>query len=108
MYARLINFTFEPSVTHDQAHDMYQDLVKQFQATHGCCGYSLMLMSNARHGVTLTYWDDAEAASAAGERILPMIIERMRDLLTEPPEILGYEVIDHVMIDQDRDDSPNR
>ncbi len=104
MYARMINLTFDETVTHDQAHALYQDLVAEFRAIDGFRGCAFMLMPSARRGVTITYWDDAERASRGGERALPMMIERMKGLLAEPPEIVGYEVVDQFMIDPHQHD----
>ncbi len=60
MYARLIHLSFAEDVTHDRAHELYQDLVKEFRRIDGCCGYAFMLMSDAHRGLTLTFWDDAD------------------------------------------------
>ncbi len=98
MYARLIKLCFKQTVSHDEAHALYQDLINEFRRIEGFRGYSFMLMPTSRRGLTLTFWDDATSASAGGERVLPTIVERMGDLLSEAPEISGYEVIDHVMI----------
>ncbi len=98
MYARLINLTFKQSVSHDEAHALYQNMVSEFRRIEGFRGYSFMLMPSSRKGLTLTFWDDATCASAGGEQVLPTIVGQMGDLLAEAPEITGYEVIDHVMI----------
>lgn len=97
MYARLISLCFNEDVSHDRAHDLNRRLVEEFRAVDGFSGYTFLLMPTARRGMTLTYWDDADSASKAGEQILPMIMDEMRDLLIEPPEITGYEVIDREM-----------
>lgn len=99
MYARLISLCFNEDVSHDRAHDLNRRLVEEFRGVDGFSGFTFLLMSTARRGMTLTYWDDADSASKAGERILPMIMDEMRDLLIEPPEIAGYEVIDREMIE---------
>ncbi len=99
VYARLINLTFGESVPHDKAHEVFRQLVKEYRNIDGFRGYAFMLMSTDRRGTALTYWDDADSASRAGERILPLMMELMRGLLAEPLEILGYEVIDQLMID---------
>jgi heme-degrading monooxygenase HmoA len=98
MYARLIQLVFNENVTPDQAHQLYQNLIAEFRGVPGFRGCSLMLMNNARRGLTITYWDDADCASRAGERVLPTMIEQAPDLSTEPPEITGYEVIDHQFV----------
>lgn len=99
MYARLINLSFGSDVAHDQAHALYQALLQEFRGVDGFRGCNFMLMANARRGLILTFWDDERSASAAGERVLPRIVERMRGLLAEAPEVTGYEVIDHLMFD---------
>ncbi len=101
MYARLIQLCFKQTVSHDQAHALYQELINECRRIDGFRGYSFMLMPSSRRGLTLTFWDDATCASAGGEQVLPTIIERMGDLLSEAPEITGYEVVDHVMIHPD-------
>lgn len=103
MYARLINLSFQQTVAHEDAHGLYQDLVTLFRQIEGFRGYSFMLMPNARRGVILTLWDDAACATQGGEVVMPMICERMSDLLAEAPDVTGYEVIDHVMIEAEDD-----
>jgi len=102
MYARLIKLCFKQTVSHDEAHRLYQDLISECRHIDGFRGYSFMLMPRSRRGLTLTYWDDAGCASAGGEQVLPTIVECMGDLLAEAPEVTGYEVVDHVMINPDQ------
>ncbi len=99
VYARLINLKFGESVPHDKAHEVFRQLVDESRTIDGFRGYVFMLMSADRRGTTLTYWDDADSASKAGELILPLMIELLHGLLAEPPEILGYEVVDYLMLD---------
>ncbi len=99
MYARLIRLTFGEDVTHDEAHALYKELSDECRQVEGFRGCTFLLMPNARRGLTVTYWADAERATEAGERVLPTMLQRMSGLLAEAPEITGYEVIEQFMLD---------
>lgn len=99
MYVRLITFHPRPDVTAEDAREIYRELIEILQDLEGFCGCSLLLNEETRRGISVTYWDDAATAERAGEVSLPVLLERVSELVESPPDVSGYEVLDHRMQD---------
>lgn len=95
MYVRMITYHMKPDVTRDVATTTYNDILGTLREQNGFQGSALLLDEEARTAISLTYWLDEGCAGKAGERLLPTLFERTTDLSDRPPEITGYELVDH-------------
>jgi hypothetical protein len=94
MYARSITFRSRPGVTSEQASVIYHKLTKIVSGEDGYLGSTFMMNMETNHAVSLTFWRDRDSGAAAGPKVLPMLLVKVRQLVVGPPEINGYDVIE--------------
>lgn len=95
MYVRMITYHMKPDVSRDVVTTTYDNILGTLREQNGFQGSALLLDEDARTAISLTYWHDEGCAGKAGEQLLPTLFERTSDLSDRPPEITGYELIDH-------------
>ncbi len=95
MYVRMITYHMKPEVGRDVASSTYNEILDTVRKQNGFQGSALLLDEEARTAISLTYWLDEGCAGKAGENLLPILFERTTELSDRPPEITGYDVIDH-------------
>ena len=59
-----------------------------------------MMNPETGHAISLTFWRDRKCATDAGPTVLPMLLVKVHALVIAPPEISGYEVIEHALAPQ--------
>jgi hypothetical protein len=94
MYARSITFRSRPGVTPQQASVIYHELTKIVSGEDGYLGSTFMMNMEMNQAISLTFWRDRESGAAAGPKVLPMLLVKVRQLVVGPPEISGYDVIE--------------
>ena len=95
MYARMLSVRLAAECERDQVNSGYEDIVALLRKQNGFRGSVLLHDKDARTAVVMTYWLDEECAGEAGEAALPALYSHMAGLTDWPPEITGYEVLDH-------------
>lgn len=95
MYVSTISFCAKPDVSNEQTMEIYHALTAELRRLDGLQGSSLLLSENTHRGMAVFYWADAKAARAGGEHGMPLLLERVHDLVTEPPHVSGYELVHH-------------
>ena len=94
MYARVISYHARPQITTDDATAMYRQIISVLERVEGFLG-SVFLMNESTHrAVSITWWRDGACAAEGGRKSLPLLMQ-IGDLVETPPEIAGYDVIDH-------------
>ena len=93
MYVRVISYSFPPSVTVEQAEAIYGDMMKLTESLPGFQGLSLLINEETRQAISLSYWEDQASATEAGAVILPLLMERTKDLVSQPPEVTGFDLV---------------
>jgi|GEM_PF-3800102 len=94
MYVRSISFRARPGVTAQQASVIYHELTTIVSEADGYLGSTFMMNAETRQAISLTFWRDRESGAAAGPKVLPMLLVKVRQLVIGPPEINGYDVIE--------------
>jgi hypothetical protein len=100
MYMRMITYHLKDDVAQNVASSVYDDIVAELKQQDGFQGSALLFDEDVGTAVSLSYWSDAECAGIAGEHILPVLFERTSELSDRPPEIAGYHVLDHHLLQQ--------
>lgn len=95
MYVRMITYHLKPDVSRKVVTTTYDDILGMMRDQNGFEGSALLLDEEARRVISLTYWLDEGCAGRAGEYLLPTLFERTTDLSDRPPQITGYELVDH-------------
>jgi heme-degrading monooxygenase HmoA len=95
MYARMLSVRLAPGCERDHVNTGYEDIVSLLRKQNGFRGSVLLLDEDARTAVVMTYWLDEECAGEAGEVALPALYSHMAGITDWPPEITGYQVLDH-------------
>ncbi len=95
MYARSITFRARSGVTTEQASVIYHELTRMLSDAEGFLGSTFMMNPETKHAISLTFWRDRECGAAAGPKVLPMLLVKVHPLVVAPPEISGYDVIEH-------------
>jgi heme-degrading monooxygenase HmoA len=93
MYVRVITFHVRPDVTRNHASAVYDALLAQMRDLRGFQGMAALINEEARKAVSLTYWEDQESATAAGVMSLPIVMEKVQNLVDRPPEVSGYQIV---------------
>jgi hypothetical protein len=68
------------------------------QKCRGFRGMSALINEDSKQAVSLSYWEDQQCATEAGSKILPVLMERVHDLVDRPPEVFGYELARQEML----------
>ena len=93
MYVRMITYSIRPSVNIDIAETIYEQMRDFMQPLAGYQGLSLLINEGRREAVSLSYWQDQASAVEAGSKILPLLMERTRELVDRPPEVAGFDLV---------------
>jgi heme-degrading monooxygenase HmoA len=93
MYVRLITFHVKPDVTRVHAAAVYEALSAEMRDYRGFQGMTVLMNEGAEQAVSLTYWQDQASATEAGAKSLPVMLEKVHELVDRPPEISGYELV---------------
>lgn len=100
MYVHTLTFCARPQVTNAQTTELYETLVARLSELDGFLGSALLLSSDTSHGMSLSYWRDAAAADEAGTELLPLLLDQIHELVQQPPDIRGYELLHHALSPQ--------
>ena len=95
MYVRMMTYHMKPDVERSAVTATYNEILGTLRQENGFQGSALLLDEAARTAISLTYWSDEACAGKAGENLLPTLFKRTTDLSERPPEITGYELVDH-------------
>ena len=53
--------------------------------------------------MSLSYWEDQESATEAGAVVLPLLMERTKGLVDQPPEVTGFDLVRQTFVAGDAD-----
>ena len=93
MYVRLITFHLKPDVSNQDAAAVYDTLSALLKKQEGFQGMAGMINEETCQAVSLSFWQDQAAATEAGSRSLPALMENVQELVDRPLEISGYHLV---------------
>ena len=100
MYVRVLHFNCREEAEKPEIRKLYRLVVELARDMDGFFGSTLLMRENACLCMAMMYWRDDHAARAAGPSIVALLGEHTHDLLSEPPNIEGYYVIENGILPQ--------
>lgn len=95
MYVRVLSFACRGDVHLDQIQRVYREVADNASNLDGFMGSSLLMSEESCRGMALMYWRDRQAASNAGPTLVSLLGDRINDVLDQPPDISGYDLIEN-------------
>lgn len=95
MYVRVLSFVCRSDVHTDHIQTVYREIVDRASELDGFLGSSLLMSGESCRGLALMYWRSREAAAAAGPKLVSLLGDRIHDVLAQPPDISGYDVVEN-------------
>lgn len=77
---------------------LYDEMLGTMKSLPGFQGLSLLFNEDAHQAVSLSYWQDQEAATEAGVALLPHLMNETQVFVDRPPEVTGFELLNLDMV----------
>jgi hypothetical protein len=105
MYVRVLHFSCRQETNRESLQRVFRLIVDEARKKDGYIGATLLMRERACRGMALMYWRDEAAASQAGPAIVTLLGEHAHDLLSDHPDVQGYNLVEGTAIPEFTDNN---